>query len=201
MLECHIQFVLFICGTRSDLIFIFSSFLLFLFVMAEDGDSAVSQEISESTNSSQFVFDVNAGNRPDSAPLSEAGDSDDFVSQESTHIGALRFELIAGARVDSALLYTVDEQQLYRKNSKYKSAGYWYKCRIAECTARVFLDSAEENCTRKKTKNAQHTHSNNQKLNYDELKVGQKIKSKCEALSAMDSSTQISAIFNRNVRE
>lgn len=141
--------------------------------------------------------------------MASAEDSETISTQESAHStqgDGIPFEFIVGARTDGRLLYTLEHKQLYRKKSKIEkkdgtAIGYRYLCRVSGCTARVILDIREENC-KFGANNREHTHSDNQQNLYDELKVVSKIKSECEDLSTMDAgSAQISAIFQRNVRE
>lgn len=50
----------------------------------------------------------------------------------------LRYELLPGERINSELLYTNDEKQFYRFNSKMKS-GDAYLCCEPNCNKRVHL--------------------------------------------------------------
>lgn len=130
-----------------------------------------------------------------SAEESDSGSQDTQDSSQSDHI---LFEIVPASRSGGNLLYTLNDKQLFRKNTKSRK-GYYYVCRIDDCSARVFFDFATQNCTRSK-KHAVHSHSNNQKSAYEDLKVQHKIKRECEGLAAMNT-TQLSAIFNRNVQE
>lgn len=132
-----------------------------------------------------------------------SADESEIVSQESIESSSqsekIQFEIVPSSRSGQSLLYTVVDKQLFRKNRKYRGGNY-YMCRITDCPARVFLDSAGLNCIKGK-KQSDHNHSHNQQSDFEELSVKHKIKTDCEALTAMDGSTQISAIFQRNVRE
>lgn len=110
------------------------------------------------------------------------------------------FRIVAAARSTGHLLFTESDGQLYVRSSRYRNIGHWYRCRIANCNARIFLDSAKTNC--RSGKQNVHSHSFDQRKTCDELTLKNKIKSECEQLPVMDASAQqINDIFHRNVRE
>lgn len=111
------------------------------------------------------------------------------------------FEFTPGLRSDSELLFTKADGQLFRKCSKYKS-GYYYRCRVPKCGARVLFDSETQKCYVKGGSGNVHNHDSDQRSLYEEIVVKTKIKKECLAVSSLSSGSEhISQIFNRVVRE
>lgn len=113
----------------------------------------------------------------------------------------LAYEKISASRCDGELVYTIDEQQLYKKKSIYKSQGYWYRCRFRKsCPAKVWIDFRSEKCVKKK--NIKHDHFETQKTVYDEIKLISKIRFECGEVSELSSNrARVSDVFHRNVQE
>lgn len=86
----------------------------------------------------------------------------------------LNYEYVVGRRLNSRLLYVLDEKQLYTKKSM-KNENYFYNCYIKTCKARVFVNN--EVC--KKVKNfIDHSHETQENM-YKELKTLNDIKTSC----------------------
>lgn len=121
--------------------------------------------------------------------------SESETSQSDSQSEEIDFVFCPGLRAGSQLIFTTKDDQLFRKCSKYKT-GYYYRCRIQSCGARVFHVNGK--CYLK----AAHDHENEQRAEYDEILVKTQIKDACKAVSSLSSaSDHVSQIFQRVVRE
>lgn len=64
------------------------------------------------------------------------GEEDD--NNEQQHLIKVKYEMIAGFRINSELLWAYEEKQLYYKNSNAEEITA-YTCRVKGCYARVFV--------------------------------------------------------------
>lgn len=101
-------------------------------------------------------------------------------TRQTTHVRptvqfTMEYEFISGKRRDSNLLYTIGEQQLYRKKSMYKNKEF-YNCYIKKCKSRIFITDGV--VCQKCPDFMEHNHGV-QKALYEELKVLNNIKRKC----------------------
>lgn len=93
----------------------------------------------------------------------------------------LRYEILAGERINSKLLYTNDEKQFYRFNSAVKN-GDAYLCAEPNCKKRVHLRK-DKLCIQYE-KYYIHNHATKEQM-YEELKVLNIIKKKCADLTTL----------------
>lgn len=135
---------------------------------------------------------------------SENKSSDDDADSIATEIDwkSSRFEFLFGDRSDSNLMYVVDEQQLYRRCTKYKNIGYWYRCRLRDkekCSVRIFYDFASELIVR--SNGVEHNHGK-QGESYFVLSLKASINTDVSKLSTVRSqSSSVSEVFYRRCRE
>lgn len=87
----------------------------------------------------------------------------------------MNYEIIAGNRSNSELLYVIDQKMIYQKKSVYNNTVK-YECRIKSCKARINL-LPEGKCTLPK-KYIDHNHSDEEDA-YEQLKALKKIKDDC----------------------
>lgn len=87
----------------------------------------------------------------------------------------MEFELLSGKRINSVLLYSFNDCQLYAKKSIYGEKQY-YECYKNNCKSRVVL---ERGTFSKCRKFVDHNHGD-QESTYRELKALRNIKRKCE---------------------
>lgn len=111
----------------------------------------------------------------------------------------LRYILMPGKRINSKLLNTINEEQLYvfrvstKKQTQYDC---WKKIDLG-CKAKVFLDKSNDICFRNYKYEDQHNHAPvTSEIN--ELKLKNEIKSKCGSASSL--AAAIGATGNGNVR-
>lgn len=86
----------------------------------------------------------------------------------------LEYELIAGHRKNSKLLYTTDEKYLYMKHNKTK-LNIQYDCYEKACGAKVFVTIRDGVCHKKST-NYTHNHTDAAQLVKD-MKIKNTVKS------------------------
>lgn len=126
--------------------------------------------------------------------------TDEGVSGE-THT-QIPFEFITGQRSDSILLYTINDKQLYRKCSMYKSKYYSYRCRVKNCKSRVYYEFESEKCFMRPKSFILHNHGD-QEDQFKNLRVATQIKKECTELSALASTRKGSGncreIFDKHV--
>lgn len=92
----------------------------------------------------------------------------------------LRYELMSGKRINSKLLHTIDEHQLYVQKVKTKSTRQYdcYKKKDLGCEAKVFVNNSSAVCFRKINHGNEHNHSTLKK-EINEIKMKTEIKTKC----------------------
>lgn len=86
----------------------------------------------------------------------------------------LRYEFVSGKRVNSKMLHTVDERQMYRFRVSRKTFAQ-YDCYVAKCPAKVCIHSATNVCSRKTQD--RHNHGPNDEIEAIQLKDA--IKKRC----------------------
>lgn len=114
---------------------------------------------------------------------SETSSVSSVVSEisENSSYRFLRYEFVTGHRITSKLLYTCDEKQFYRFNSKNKS-GDAYLCAEKLCKCRVLLRN-DKLCIQPE-KYCKHNHETKGEK-FEELKVLNIIKEKCADISTL----------------
>lgn len=100
---------------------------------------------------------------------------------ESAEYRFLTYEITAGERINSKLLFTNDEKQLYYWNRSYASGDAWV-CAFKGCTNRVHV-RPDKMCVQKE-RYFNHKHENQEKK-FNECKVLNIIKNKCADLSTV----------------
>lgn len=117
--------------------------------------------------------------------------------ENSTEVGnseeSLNYEFIPGKKVNSTLLYTVEEKQAYRLRSTYNDVQS-YTCIISQCSVRVQIASGV--CV-KANKFVEHTHGTQEKL-YHENKLRSEIKKQCGTASVLlsDPNVSVRSVFD-----
>lgn len=91
---------------------------------------------------------------------------------------SVTYEIIAGKRNNSKLLYIFFEKQLYIKKCT-KLEKHFYVCYVKDCPSRIMLFGSE--CIKAKNYKA-HNHDNQEAL-YKELKFLNNVKTKCTRLN------------------
>lgn len=87
----------------------------------------------------------------------------------------MEFEITAGFKVNSKLLYSADKQ-LFQKTSEKNSTSY-YKCYVENCSAKIKLDTGALCCSYIDGSSI-HTHGT-QEYSYNLFKVDNKMKIRC----------------------
>lgn len=123
----------------------------------------------------------------------DASNSNDEIN-ESMQGDEITYEYMPGKRMNSKILWSINEQQFYCKNTITRDGAYAYKCYEKNCWARVFVDETSGKCVKSKT-NSFHDHGTKTEL-YNELKLKNEIKIQCLA-AAPDSS--VKDIFDKVV--
>lgn len=79
----------------------------------------------------------------------------------SLNYSNLRYEMIAGKRINSKVLHTIDEQQLYAYKVKTKDNVQYncYKLKKMGCEAKVFTNVVSGVCFRKSNHTSAHNHA------------------------------------------
>lgn len=130
----------------------------------------------------------------------EVEEIDEEISGD-THT-QIPFEFITGKRSDSILLYTINDKQLYRKCSIYKSKYYSYRCRVKNCKSRVYYEFDTKKCFMRPKSFISHNHGD-QEDEVKNLKVATEIKNECTKLNVLASTRKGSGncrdIFDRHV--
>lgn len=112
--------------------------------------------------------------------MENALDSNDASSESSSVISGIsefneknstyrfsKYEFVVGSRINSKLLYTIDENQFYRFNKNNKN-GAAYLCAEDSCKSRVHI--RKENLCIQQEKYYEHKHETKEKK-YKELCV------------------------------
>lgn len=94
---------------------------------------------------------------------------------------SLKYEFVVGCRKNSNLLYTHEENQFYRFNSKNKN-GDAYLCAEKSCKSRVHM-MQDKTCIQQ-LKYFKHNHETKEQK-YEDLKVLNIIKMKCADISTL----------------
>lgn len=104
------------------------------------------------------------------------------------------FDIIIGSRLNSKLIFSKEEKQLYRFNTMC-GLGSAYKCRISACNARVYL--INENTCIKLDTGETHSHGD-QFISYRELQAFNEMKRRCVDLKYVLAGNRITVreIFN-----
>lgn len=89
------------------------------------------------------------------------------------NINAYAYEIVAGRRKNSKLLYTTAEQYLYKLHNKSKTVVQ-YDCYEKTCDAKVYVSVANNLCFKRAT-NHTHNHNNAAQLLL-EMNVSNKVK-------------------------
>lgn len=92
----------------------------------------------------------------------------------------LRYKFVAGKRINSEMLHTLDEGQLYRFRVNLKAAAQ-YDCYLAHCPAKVQINLDTKVCSRKG--DATHNHGRNDQIEVIQLK--DTIKKRCRSAAAV----------------
>lgn len=112
--------------------------------------------------------------------MSKSPNHDDNNDEEEQLEGEeITYEMMPGQRLNSKILWSIDEQQFYRKNTITKNGFCAYKCYEQECWARVLVDEKTGRAVKTQT-NTFHNHGNKTTL-YTELKLKNEIKKQCLA--------------------
>lgn len=74
----------------------------------------------------------------------------------STGMHGIAYEIVAGHRQNSTLLYTTGDNYLYKKHNATKKTTQ-YECYTKTCTAKVYVSNEDAVCFRKATHNT-HNH-------------------------------------------
>lgn len=111
-----------------------------------------------------------------------------------------KIELITGQRVDSQLIYTVDEKQIYRKSVRHNNI-YSYVCYEETCDSRIYFDLDSEKCY-KKVDCSLHNHGD-QFSKYKELNLKNNMKNECLKAAANKATCKetVRGIYNRCVQQ
>lgn len=62
----------------------------------------------------------------------------DLTAAKALRSKNAEYKLVPGPRLNSELLYTTEEKQLYKKNKKNAAGHMGYTCRVDKCDARVY---------------------------------------------------------------
>lgn len=129
-------------------------------------------------------------------------EGDDNIDDENVEEGAVEipFEFTVGLRVNSKIIYTTTEKQLYRKDKKRGAHSFYYRCKIIVCPVRLCYNSQLNKCTRSKT--VQHTHGDQEKT-VKEAKLRKSIKDECGQMagSSKRNKTTVSEVIYSNIRK
>lgn len=99
------------------------------------------------------------------------------------------FVYTVGKRIDSCLVYTTRDKQLFKVNRSEKDGSKIYNCYVAKCNAKVCIeDGVCSYCE----KFAKHTHENNQENEYNQFNLELNIKQRCQS----DPNLSIRQIFD-----
>lgn len=168
---------------------------------------ASSSEIQSNSAAQIEIIELNDSNIAGEVEIdsgNKSSDDDDVNADVQAEIDwkSCKIEFLDGDRIDSKLLYVVDEQQLYRRCTKYKNIGYWYRCRLRDkdkCGTRVLYDFASNSVV--KSNGAQHNHGK-QEDTFDILSLKTTIEADVSKLSTVRSqSSSVSEVFYRRCRE
>lgn len=170
---------------------LFSVCSLFCFSEMASSSVAAENEIIESSEIDVGIeIEINSGDK--------SSDDDEAEIDWKSY----RIEFLDGDRLDSKLLYVVNEEQLYRRCTKHKQIGYWYRCRLRDkdkCSVRVFYEFASNLVV--KSNGARHSHGK-QSDTYETLTLKSSIKTDVTKLSTVRSqSSSVSEVFYRRCRE
>lgn len=71
----------------------------------------------------------------------DSNEDEDNIADENVDEGAaeIPFEFTVGLRVNSKLIYTTAEKQLYRKDKKRGAHSFYYRCKIIGVVQRVWV--------------------------------------------------------------
>lgn len=110
----------------------------------------------------------------------------------------IKYEFIAGHRLNSKLLHTMDEHQVYMKKVTTKK-DIQYNCMKEKsgCLAKVFICINTNECIRKQSQAQTHNHGS-MRAEIAEMKLKNEIKTKCG--NAVTLSQHIGASGSGNVR-
>lgn len=107
----------------------------------------------------------------------------------------VKFSLIPGKRLNSELIYSENEKQLYKKNKRLKSGAISGVCRYPNCNTKIYYDDANGVCTYKLPYEP-HQHSPREK-EYKRLVSLNKMKTKCTDTATIRSITAKSSAAKR----
>lgn len=150
-------------------------------------------------SSSEEDLVPSSGSSTDEA--SESNDANESTgssqSQKIEKCSEISYEIVAGQRLTSKLIFSTIEKQIYKKARKYKSL-YSYVCRNKDCKVRIFIDESTGKCyqTEKRT---EHNHENAE-AEYEELKLRNSIKNDCLDMKKYKNET-VRQVFNSNISQ
>lgn len=132
----------------------------------------------------------NGSQRAHSAPTSS-------LSAAMIDYTNLRYEFVAGKRVDSKMLHTVDERQMYRFRVARKTFSQ-YDCYVAKCPAKVSIHSATNVCSPKTVD--RHNHGPNEEI--EAIQLNDAIKKRCRSAAvAAKCGGNVHDVFNNTILE
>lgn len=115
----------------------------------------------------------------------------------------VNYILMPGKRKNSELLYSIDEEQFYKKNKTLKNGNISMACHHNNCNRHVYLNKIKGECVYQVPYTA-HNHSP-EKKKFETLTVLNSIKAECskpEVLSKGTSKTSVvKSIFNEKIHE
>lgn len=114
------------------------------------------------------------------------------------------FVQVAGRRANSCLLYSLDENQFYKKNKKLKSGLVSHVCRHENCHRHVYFNPLTNDCIYQVPYEA-HNHSDCVE-EFDRLGTLNKMKAECATPQSVADSTEsktsvVKSIFAKNLVE
>lgn len=183
---------------------------VFLSGMASNAPSEIvevndsNENIDVQADDNEQSVSVAANNNSLSRETAESENVDANEESESAAVVVsddMPFEFTVGLTLNSKLIYTTVEKQLYRRDKKVGENGScYYRCNIASCKAGLFYDAIQNKCSRKKL--TPHTHPDQEKT----MKVGKLrkiIKDECAQMagSSKRNKSSVSEVIYTNIRQ
>lgn len=109
----------------------------------------------------------------------------------------VRYKFAAGKRLNSKMLHTIDEQQMYRLRVTHKNVAQ-YNCYIDKCNAKLYLNLETQVCYRKAMYGL-HNHGPNDTI-YD-IQLNDTIKRRCRSAAAASGAGNVRNLFHSTIRE
>lgn len=110
---------------------------------------------------------------------------------------SIRYKFVAGKRLNSKMLHTIDEQQMYRLRVTHKNVAQ-YNCYIDKCNAKLYLNLETQECSRKAVYEL-HNHGPNDIIN--DIQLNDSIKRRCRSAAAAGGSGNVRNLFHSTIRE